>query len=271
MLRKLIRHEFRATARVMLPLVLILLVTSVGANLSTRGLLETPYVVLDLLGGLLVTAFGIAIVGVCIMSIVLMVQRFYKNLLQDEGYVMMTLPVNVHQQVWAKLIVSAVWFALTFLVVMAAGCIMAFDITFVGDLFEGIREILGELASDFNLNWPVIALEMLLLCFLACCAGCLNFYAALAAGHSFPNHKMALSVALFFGFQFVYNFLLGLLFNLLDAVGFDHWLTQLADIRIGGMAAIHAGLWLSMACVVAYGAVYYFVTIFFLKRRLNLE
>ena len=43
MLRKLIKHEFRATGRVMLPLFLILLVTSVGANLSVRGMLDTPY------------------------------------------------------------------------------------------------------------------------------------------------------------------------------------------------------------------------------------
>ncbi len=271
MLRKLMKHEFRATSRTMLPLFLILLVTSVGANLSIRSLLDTRYVILDLLGGLLVTAFGIAIFGVCVMSRVVMVQRFYKNLLQDEGYVMMTLPVNVHQHIWSKLIVSAVWFALTLLVVILASCITAFDITFIGDIFQEIGEILGELAYNFNINWPVIAVEILFLCFLGCCAMCLSFYAALAAGHSFPNHKMVWSVVLFFGFQFVYDFLLGLLFNFLSLTGFDVWLARLADFQVSGMAAIHAGLWFSMACVVAYGAVYYFVTIFFLKRRLNLE
>lgn len=271
MLRKLMKHEFRATGRVMLPLFLILLATSVGANLSFRGMMDTPFVILDLLGGLLITAFFIAIFGVCIMSMVLMVQRFYKNLLQDEGYVMMTLPVNVHQHIWSKLVVSAVWFALTLLVVSLASCITAFDITFIGDLFEELAEIMGELARNFNINWPVILLETLLLCFLACCAGCLSFYAALAAGHSFPNHKLAWSVALFFGFQFVYNFLLGLLVNLLDALELDYWLFQMSDFQLHGMAAIHAGLWLCIACVVLYGAVYYFVTIFFLKRRLNLE
>ena len=43
MLRKLIKHEFRATGRVMLPLFLVLLVTSVGANFSVRGMLDTRY------------------------------------------------------------------------------------------------------------------------------------------------------------------------------------------------------------------------------------
>ena len=68
MLRKLMKHEFRATGRIMLPLYLILLATAIGANFSTRGLLETDYQVLDLLGGLLVVAFGVAIVAVCVMS-----------------------------------------------------------------------------------------------------------------------------------------------------------------------------------------------------------
>ena len=128
MLRKLLKHEFRATGRVMLPLYLILLATAVGANFSTRGLLETDFQILDILGGLLVVAFVVAIIAVCVMSMVVMVQRFYKNLLQDEGYVMMTLPVSTHQHIWSKLIVSAVWFALTIVTVCVAGLIMAFDI-----------------------------------------------------------------------------------------------------------------------------------------------
>ena len=100
MLIKLMKHEFRATGRIMLPLYLVLLVTAVGANFTTRGLLSTQYKLLDVLGALLVMAFVVAIMGVCVMSMVVMVQRFYKNLLGDEGYVMMTLPVSVHQQIF---------------------------------------------------------------------------------------------------------------------------------------------------------------------------
>ena len=85
MLRKLIKHEFRATGRVMLPMYLILLVTAVGANLSTRGLLETDVWFLNFLGGAMVTAFAVAMFAVCIVSFVLMVQRLQRNLLGDEG------------------------------------------------------------------------------------------------------------------------------------------------------------------------------------------
>ena len=167
MLRKLMKHEFRATGRIMLPLFLILLVTSVGANFSTRGLLETDNKFLDVLGVLLVMAFAIAIVGVCVMSMVVMVQRFYKNLLQDEGYVMMTLPVSVHQHVWSKLIVSAVWFALTIVVVCLACLIMAFDVGFVQQIAAGFRELFHEifqhLTAYYAINGTAVVVEFLVM------------------------------------------------------------------------------------------------------------
>ena len=58
MLRKLIKHEFIATGRIMLPMYLILLLSAVGANISARGLLDNKSAVLETLGVLLVTAFG---------------------------------------------------------------------------------------------------------------------------------------------------------------------------------------------------------------------
>lgn len=138
MLRKLLKHEFRATARIMVPVYLVLLVTALGANFSTRGILETPYAVLNILGSLLVMAFVVAIMAVCVVSFLLMIQRFYKNLLRDEGYLMLTLPASIHQQVWSKLIVSSVWFIITGVVVMLSFVMMALDVSFL----EGMVQVL---------------------------------------------------------------------------------------------------------------------------------
>ena len=274
MLRKLLKHEFRATGRIMLPLFLILLVTSVGANFSTRGLLETDNKLLDVLGVLLVMAFAIAIVGVCVMSMVVMVQRFYKNLLQDEGYVMMTLPVSVHQHVWSKLIVSAVWFALTIVVVCLACLIMAADVEVIHQIAEGFGELLGELyrhlTAYYAINGTVIVLEFLAICFVGCCVMCLQFYASLAIGHSRPNHKMAWSVLSFFAIQFIMQFLGGMGIVLLDESWFHHLLLGWTD-NISGMAAVHFGMCVLIVGELVYAAIFYFLTTYFLKRRLDLE
>lgn len=276
MLRKLMKHEFRATGRVMLPLYLVLLVTALGANFSTRGLLETDNRVLDLLGMLLVMAFSFALMGVCLMSMVVMVQRFYKNLLQDEGYVMMTLPVSVHQHIWSKLIVSAVWFAATVVMVLLACMVMAFDAYAIQDLFRGFgqlfRDISQHLTAYYTINGTAFFAELLAVCFLGCCVVCLEFYAALAIGHGFSNHKMAWSVLWFFLLQFATQFLSGALIVLLDESWLHHLLMGWTDqIHVGGMGAVHLMMGMLIAGELIYGAVFYFLTTWSLKKRLNLE
>ena len=272
MLRKLLKHEFRATGRVMLPMYLILLVTAVGSNLAGRGMLDGRSDVLNILGVIIVMAFGIAICGVLVMSFVLMIQRFYKNLLQDEGYLMFTLPVSVHQHIWSKLIVSVVWFAATVLAIIAASLVVAYQggflrefLDFLGWFFEGLQK----LKISETLNGTVYLMEFAVLMFVSLAAFALQFYAALAAGHSRANHKMVWSVAWFFGFQFALQFLGSLLFITLDRLHIPFPLEL--DWNPSPAVAIHVGLLLAIGIVILYGEIFYAVTTFFLKKHLNLE
>ena len=117
MLRKLLKQEFRATARVMLPLYLVTFVLALAVRLVL--LLSQNQVLLDSVGGrtlravllgVSVTAFVVATIATFLAALIQAVLRFRSNLLGDEGYVMFTLPVSTHQLVWAKLITSVVWF-----------------------------------------------------------------------------------------------------------------------------------------------------------------
>ena len=206
MLKKLMKHEFRATLRVMAPVYLLLLATSVGARFSISGLLETDSGLLDLLGGLLVVAFAVTMAAVCLLTAFLMVYRFYQNLLRDEGYVMMTLPVSVHQQVWAKLLVSLVWFLATAAVVALGGLILVFRIDLVESFWAGMQELLRALFINANIpaiNAWLFYLEIFVLMIAGCLQVCLQFYSAMAIGHSFSNHKILWSIASYFGIDFV--------------------------------------------------------------------
>lgn len=271
MLIRLMKHEFRATSRIMLPLYLILLVTAVGANLTTRGILDTDFVVLNMLGGLLVAAFFIALMGVCVMSLVLMIQRFYKNLLGDEGYVMMTLPVSVHQQVWSKIIVSTVWFALTAVAVVLAFCIVAYQVGLVTQFFRVLGDLLRKLTAYYALNGAAMVLELLVLCFVSAAALCLQFYAALAIGHSRPSHKLAWSVLFFFVLQFAIQMISAVFLAVFDESPFQYWFLYNFDFRLNGMTAFHVMMVVLIVLAALYGAVFYFLTTFFLKKHLNLE
>ena len=108
MLGKLLKHEFRATGRLMLPALGAVLALAVLANFSIRFIQVTDNTFLTILFGLVIAAFVIGMVAAAVMTLVLMILRFYRTLLRDEGYLMHTLPVNVHELVWSKLIVSLV-------------------------------------------------------------------------------------------------------------------------------------------------------------------
>lgn len=271
MLRKLLKHEFRATGRIMLPMYLVLLVTALGSNLAGRKMLG-PSDILNILGVLIIMAFGFAICGLLLMSFVLMIQRFYKNLLQDEGYLMFTLPVSIHQHIWSKVIVSSVWFIATVLAIIAASLIVAFQGGFLRELFDFIGYFfqgLQKLKISEALNGTVYLVEFAVLMFLSLVAFALQFYAALAAGHSRDNHKMLWSVVWFFGFQFALQFVGSLLIMGLDRMNFFRFFDCFDGLTPA--AAIHVGLLLAIVCAVIYGAIFYAVTTFFLKKHLNLE
>ena len=215
MLMKLLKHEFRATARIMGPLYLILLAAALAANL-TAGLLDADSFILNIVSALIVMAWFVAVIGVFIVAFILMLQRFYKNLLGDEGYLMFTLPVSVHQHVWSKLIVSAVWFILTGVVVVLSVLVLAFNVSFLTDLAEVFPKLFEQLNAYYAFNGTAFILEGLILLFAGCMTFSLQFYAALAVGHSFPNHKMALSVVFYFVFQFAMQILGAFLILALD-------------------------------------------------------
>ena len=269
MLTKLLKHEFRATARIMGPLYLVLLAVALGFNFSAR-LMDSGNFVLNMLAALIILAYVAAIIGVFIVAFILMLQRFYKNLLGDEGYIMFTLPASVHQHVWSKLIVSAVWFIATGAAVILSVFVAAFNVSFLADLASVFPELFRELNAYYAFNGTAFILEFLVLMLAACMSFSLQFYAALAVGHSFANHKMAMSVVFFFVFQFVMQMASGILLISLDNGAIRHLLAAM-NFHVTGVAAMHIAMLGLIILSVLYGAVFYIVTTITLKKRLNLE
>ena len=264
MLTKLLKHEFRATARIMGPLYLVLLAVALGFNFSAR-LMDSGNFVLNMLAALVVMAYVVAITAVFIVAFILMLQRFYKNLLGDEGYIMFTLPASVHQQIWSKLIVSAVWFLATGLAVVAASFILVAQQGFWQDILWGIRQMFQGLTAYYAFNGTAFLLELLGLIFVACCVLCLAFYAAMAIGHSFANHKVLCSVLSFLGLQFVMQLLSG---GLLIGTNYNRIFVLPSQDAV---LAMHSAMLTLIVSTAVFGAIYYVITVFFLKKHLNLE
>ena len=112
MLGKLIKHEFKAVNRLMIPLHLALIVITVigrfyiQLTLSARNeyfYSEAANVWYGVLDMTLVLFYIIALVAISIItSVYLTIIRFRKNLFTDEGYLMHTLPSIASQLIWEQ-------------------------------------------------------------------------------------------------------------------------------------------------------------------------
>lgn len=116
MLGKLLKQDFRATARIMLPLYAAVPVLGLFTNLITRLCENQNGFLIRTIGALVSFVFSLSLIAAVVTTVVLMILRFYRNLMTDEGYLMFTLPVSTTELIFSKLIVSIVWFLGTFAV-----------------------------------------------------------------------------------------------------------------------------------------------------------
>lgn len=116
MLGKLLKQDFRATARIMLPLYAAVPVLGLFTNLITRLCENQNGFLIRAIGALMSFVFSLSLIAAVVTTVVLMILRFYRNLMTDEGYLMFTLPVSTTELIFSKLIVSVVWFLGTFAV-----------------------------------------------------------------------------------------------------------------------------------------------------------
>ena len=275
MLKKLLKHESHATGRYMWIMYLVLVLMSLGGFIATRfvghNLMEigekpAEVIILMIVGFLWI---GVMIAA-GIMTIAMNVYRFYKNLLSDEGYLMFTLPVSVHQLVWSKLLVGILWMFLT-TVLIFGGIILGFYNVFVGVgyLEPSISGMIAEMFGYMDLNIPMLAVLVLLGILFASAAGVLEFYCVLAIGYGFTKNKALWSVVIYFAISTGISIISGIINVVSVLVGSetmaDSMMTtlsvsqQLALSMLGGIGAY-----------AVLAAIFYVVTVLNLKKRLNL-
>lgn len=194
MLRKLMKYEFKATARWFFPLYIAIVLFA----LISRTLISTQSVENDIINnlrGILTTisilAYVLLFVGTMVISLVVVVQRFYKSLLGDEGYLMFTLPVKTWQHTTSKLLIAMLWNVLSALIGFCS--IMLFIPS--REMSELINE-LSKIIGIFNASFYILG-GLILLVNIA--RTIIEIYAAISLGHIFNKHRIILSFAFYIG------------------------------------------------------------------------
>lgn len=140
MLGKLLKYEFKATMRTFMPIYISLMAVAMVNRIFQMGNIEMGIGISSVILVALFMTLGI-------ITIVMIVQRFNRNLLGDEGYLMFTLPVKSESLIFSKIIISIVWTILSGI----AACITAFIL--VGTI-EGFIEVI----SNLDIIWAQISM-----------------------------------------------------------------------------------------------------------------
>lgn len=259
MLLKLMKQDVRATARLMLPVYAAAIILAVFARIFESLSNRLPgRTTVNLFGGLVAFLFAVAMIAVVVMSFIMMVWRFHKNYMTDEGYLMFTLPVSTAELIWSKLLVAIGWFFCSGLVVLVAAMISASgSIGFIG---------FDQIPAD-QLRRLLVSLTVT--CLVSGISLCLMLYACMAIGQSFRRHKTAMTVVFFFVFYIVLQIVgvqlvTGALVNTSDS------LTHFYDAA-SMMEMMSGFLWRVAAVSAVSGAVFYAIAHFMLAKRLNLQ
>ena len=268
MLGKLFKYEMKSTARTFIPVFIAVLVLSLINKLL---ILFTPNnVVFSGFRTLMMTFYIITIVASIAVCLVVTIQRFYKNLLGQEGHLMFTLPVTAGQNILSKAFAAILWMIATVIVVPDYEWLKL-----LGPQLSNARtQILA--TAGFDLYW-LLALVALVV-FLGFIAFTMEVYCAMSFGQLSNSHKLATSfgayIAMYAAMQIVSGSMMGI--YAFSSKGLFEKLMEQSNA--GSIAPppelgqfILTMLIFTVLLNLIYIAVYFFLSRHLLTKKLNLE
>ena len=271
MFRKILKYEWTALMRTMFPVYGAVLVISLlnGIFLSGNPILER----LPLAGYAKVIMMLLYIGGMIAMWVftaVMVMQRFYKGLLRQEGYLMFTLPVKAWQLVLSKAL-AAFFMAVcaTIAAVLSVGLLIGQDFfVTLGQLPGAIGQLVSQaLAYDKGAfaHMSIFAVEIGALCIAATFGGIYHLYTSMALGHMSGTHKIALSVVWYVVISAISNFISALM------MGNISLLNKLIDQITVSYLPLHLLALIPLAVELIKLAAFAVITDYILNKKLNLE
>lgn len=280
-MRKLLKYEFRALWRVFIPFWAGILVLGLLNGISLRPLLNNLAV--DAFSGIILFAYVVAIFAVLVVALVFMINRFYKGLLKDNGYLMFTLPVSTDSLIWSKAVSSVLLF-------LGTGLCCALSFLFImRDLpLEELLRIGKELHVYFNVGGRILLFACAAVCLLifvaALFAGIFQWYLSMSIGHLANKGRGVLSIAALIGINIVRSVLGDVLGGLMQLGGGEpaQWVMditeQFTSMMWGTETQMTAALGMALVALLVIlliqameALIFFFFTRLILNRRLNLE
>lgn len=289
MLKKLCKYEFRSIFRTLIPIYIAVIAVSIitaisiamnvnyaNINYSSNSVqwaieMNVPYKLQQVFTFVMSLTYFAVMVALFVLTFVIILQRFYKGLLCDEGYLMFTLPVKPWQLITSKGITAFVISILSGIV----SCISIF-IMMIG-VAEDRWTLLAQMFSFKNwsmffirLNeviplWGLYALEIIVYIIVGSLASLYQVYASMAIGHLAKKNRILMSVVAYIVISMILSFIGGI-FGVFSAFTMQNLIYINA-----GEAFLHALLIFSIIISIIECVVFFVITERILSKKLNLE
>lgn len=281
MLKKLFKYENKALSKWLLPLSLGVIVLSI----LTSALLKTQIIfnefiedsifsdMFNVSAVVLLIVCIVAIVSTAFIALVLILQRFRRNLFSDEGYLTFTLPVKPRDILLSKLFSASLWFLIVLISVFIGAFIFAVFGTskeFINyDVFKFISNVFGFLYQDSKTASfaTTFFIEYLFYMLISIPTGILLFYLSITLGNQIAKkHKVFAAIGMFFAISAVFS----IVQSLFETIFL--YISYLGEYN-GFSFDIYSYLIFIPMIIVSIGAGigFYFIIKYIIKNHLNLE
>lgn len=273
MLSKLMKYEIEATQRIFLPLYGLILIFALINKVFLKFNMNN-------MSGISAVPFGITIVVYClliaalmVMTLVVTIQRFYKNLLGDEGYLSFTLPVPAHSHIDSKMIIALMWNIVSLLVSLLSVFLLAINENNISNFSQFCMEI-GTFFSQYGAAAYLLLLELIVLLVVSVLQVILQIYAATTVGNLSGKHKLLTGIGAYIGFGVIQQIITSILMNFGHGltnnwVDLNRFFTGLTDLQ--ALRYVMWGIFGLIVNAAVFGAAFYFFTNWMLTKKLNLE
>lgn len=266
MFLKVFKYDFKAIFFKFIPVLALLPVLAIVVRLVNLIRLDNVFagVMISLINGLFI--FGSA--ALFVYTIVICIIRYVKSLFRDQGYLTHTLPVSKHQLLLSQILADVLMELISVVLVFLCFLVAYFDMEFARAFIEVISNIFNEVITSEEF-WNMFAGTFVLLIFITIFGTLQNLfviYTGVAIGHAFSKNKGILSIVFCIAINYGISIITGLI-NLIIGAAVD-FATITAD-QVIGVINTYLGISLAESILICIGA--YFLDIYLLKNRLNLE
>ena len=267
MLGKLLKYEFKSTGRLMGLIYLAVLVVAAVTGILGRSNMMVLFDNNGVVFGIFAMIYTILIAAMIVITLFLIVERFYKNMLQGEGYLMHTLPVPTWMHVASKTISAFVWEVLAVAVLFLSLLL----VVTTGGAWKDLKELF-DVAFWQTISQNAALITLFVICmFVQLIRIVLMFYTSMSIGASSTRHKIFFSLLAFVVIMIVINVIsmtanLGVIANIIISVEDYVYSVGVEQTDFITKLLVKQLIMDAVCSVVFFG-----VTDFFLKRKLNLE